>query len=216
MSVKERMKVLGQQEEENRRIAEAIEKKRQKEWLAKYSQELPQVKERQATLLEELQKLGVVGMLEEATETGIPPLVIRAEGGKLPQETTSGKQLLAEVQEVQRLYDLQKTQWGVSIPRPDLSKEGNWDVTLKIKAKKKLQYPFKPYLEIDSDSVLVTYSEDKILTISGEEVTFSGHIPGDKNERTEVLEEALARAFLNPKREQPKPPPEYREIIIQQ
>lgn len=63
----------------------------------------------------------------------------------------------------------------------------------------------------DEPKVTVSYNKGRVLTIAGEEVTFSGSIPADEVERVAILKEAFAKAFKDPERKQPirLEPPHY-------
>jgi len=98
-----------------------------------------------------------------------------------------------------------------------LSEEGVWDNSLVmelIKTSDHLKYGI--YLTAqeskDTPKAVVKFTYDRILLISGEEVTFGGIMRKDESGRLEVIEQALAEALVNLKKPEPRfaPPTDWR------
>lgn len=141
-----------------------------------------------ATLLEKLRATGMVKMIEEMTGTieQITTSEISETINSLttPQRETYGTPYLGEGWRVDRFQLLM----GVTA-------DGSLDSGLHLSVIE--QFPDDPRVV---RQVLVTFSTEEFATISGGEgLIFEDYIPVDEHERIEVLELALARAFILPR-----------------
>ena len=214
MSVKERMEQINKDHRATEKQAsENGLKEGQVAFQARYSDESREAKRQQMELLRELKRLGIVAMVEEIIEGPI-----KVEEEKREVEATEG-----EVQVFERVDDLSTDDvysprlWRLDMPRPTLSEEGVWDNSLVmelIKTSDHLKYGI--YLTAqeskDTPKAVVKFTYDRILLISGEEVTFGGIMRKDESGRLEVIEQALAEALVNLKKPEPRfaPPTDWR------
>ena len=143
-----------------------------------------------AVLLEKLRGTGIVGMLEEITGY-IEPITEQEISGTIQALTT---------QQVEN-YGVTYSDGGWRIDRIQL---------LLGESAENMDNPkgdlFVSVIEQNPDNpiivrqVLVFYSKDEVITISGTEgKIFQGLVPRNENERTEVMETALAKAFIKPR-----------------
>jgi len=82
--------------------------------------------------------------------------------------------------------------WKYEIPYPSILDNGEWDATLRIVLAR------KEYDMGEGEFVAITYSPNKILTITGETTSFSGVIPEDIGSSNAFFEDVLVDAFKNP------------------
>lgn len=203
MAVKEQVERIL----DERRLAEkkAIEddKRRGKELGIKYREELPRVLQQRDLLLGELRRLGVVAMIEEVTERPVLPFNHEPLTQQQEEEMERRREgLMTKEGQEELRRELEETfrpkEWVAGVRYPVFSQEGLWDDTLVITIwhnpnfRQNVDPRHTPF-------VLVSYKYEGYLEISGAETTYSGLIPGDGSERTEVVEMALAKALVDPK-----------------
>ncbi len=153
---------------------------------------MPEVEKEQAVFLEELRSSGVLAMVEEAVGAEVSP--------GFSCGTREGE-WHAWVQDYPAILD-----------------NDSWDRTLRIvlwsNPLREFEQQPQPYMLKYKNRVIVHYNSQRILSIEGATVTFSGPIPENEREKTFFLEEAFAKALLAPKRAEIHPRHHDHEIVV--
>jgi len=203
MSIKERMVGINEEEYERERNKQRAEEEAVRLKSQKYSKEYPEANRQQAILLEELRGFGVVKLLEELINEPIFP--IRDDSGKyISREPTpeEWRRLSQSAMQNPRvgLYPV----YDQAILRPPMGEDGSAIPELGIKILHTRWVGIPNISGGDGyghDSILLNYKRDRILTVSGEQIVFSGQVPENEKERIEIVSEAIAKALVHPQRE---------------
>lgn len=222
MGIEERVEGLRQQERKVWEKQKARDDLRATKMAQLYERQLPEAIKTQKALFEELAQMGVISMLEEMT--GGPSTIRypytaepKIEEGDYQSSTykkfnsqflfgTDGFTPLnfnvkERVRERGKNPQRYKVEWHAAIEGPKQGKTGKLDPTLTIQFKKfhRIFPPHSGERKLES-SVIVIYSPNKILTISGEKEVFNQPVNKDSINHAE-LETAFAKAFHRPKPE---------------
>lgn len=88
--------------------------------------------------------------------------------------------------------------WEAVILRPKQNKDGSWDPTLQIQLTSHEGLTAREESEGHYNYVVVAFSPDNNLSITGRNTTWNARYPSGAVERAMLVEDALTRALKNP------------------
>lgn len=218
MSIKERLKTLQEQrviaQEQAlviQRQQEQAEKARKNQeylvWKEKYDQESPKFLAVLEDKIQYLFRYGVGQMLVDFTGSYFPTILYEDQRASLNLQLPDYvRKEISRKGSKERFFDIRHHEWSTNVELPlPFPETWVWDPVLRVCIRKEI---ISPRARRHTNSIIhqvnMTFDDTRILTISGAEQEFSGKIPLLKAPRTEVLESAFARAFLNPVVIEPK------------
>ena len=162
-----------------------------------YSSEFRRIRGKQAQALEYLREVGVVGVIEQTTGGVILP--ITDHHGYLPRPLTWIEERVWGGVEKPKMGDWMEGQWRNEVLLPQLAEDGSLDPALYITTSQ-IRYDANLIKELTIGSVLFKYGPRQVFEVRGADVTYRGRLPQDEIPRIAVVEQAFARALLNPAR----------------
>lgn len=211
MGIRERVDRLTQQETQTWEKKKVEDEAKKMEMAQLYEKNLPKAIRTQKTLFEELQRIGVISMLQEMTggpntikyPYGVKPTELKS----IPFKATPEKFLRRMEKEKENPKSESEVEWHASIEEPKQSEDGSLDPSLFIQLLKE----FDPRLPLDLHgkrervdlSVTISYHPNRVLVIEGTEKVFKKIVKGvnDMDINRAELENAFTRAFHSPKAE---------------
>lgn len=202
MGMHEKMSAIRAEEQVASAEIQKAEEEIKREQGRRYQQELPETLRIQRALFEELQAMGIISMIEEMT---VPDKVVRLQTPeeKLETEKKTRKRfdelktgIVETITAKQIMEDLRRNEWGPQVLLPEQKDDGSVEPTLRILVQ---DNPLKRGRG-NRKTVNISYSEKKILTIEGEDVTFQDQVTQNHADKDTIdtIETALAHAFLKP------------------
>jgi len=151
----------------------------------------------QAPLLELLYRLGVAQMIEqEAGGAEIPPLVFEDGPNQHPKVDLERTRKMTMPIFENGLY---RERWSLN-PIPQPTDNGLPDTTLKIRALRIANQQVKGHVYArDVQSVLIEFTQDRQLTVVGEETTLDADLTTINEERLAQVQAGIKEAFSKPR-----------------